>query len=354
MARSLNRNNQEFAWSFKVIGVLILISLLNWFLFRSFAVRAYYALIPALLAAQVFFNDLVEYLLVVKAGSTRWFSLLVSPGTILHEISHAAAAVMSGCKVTSISLFSFNKNTGVLGMVTYASSPGRLSFIRDMAVTFAPFFGCSFAAVFIAKYVFQQAIAGAWLQMDINGLFHAVWSSLGMFASQYGQIDIQHPLKAVVLYLQLCFAFGAAPSGFDFQGIASSAQRNLTGLLIAALGVAALAFLVQYPLPSGDYSTIVQDAATSILSWTVFLLILSTTLLLFSLVILYSLSLWLEAGFTGKIISPIVFAGAYFISQLGLSKTPALAVAWILFIVVLFLFRNPHLFLKEKSSESSG
>ena len=349
VATSLDRKNKDFAWSFSVIGVLILISLLNWFLFHSYAVRVYYAVIPALLAIQVLFNNMIEYLLVVKAGNTRWFSILVSPGTILHELSHAAAAVITGCKVTSISLFHFDKNTGVLGSVTYTSPPSRLSFIRDLTVAFAPFYGCSFAVVFIAKYVFNQAITTDALQVNLAGVFQAVSSSLGMFIIQYTQILSQSPLLSVILYLQLCFAFGAAPSGFDFQGIVTSARRNLTGLVLAASTVILAALLIEYAPQLGDYGMILSDFLTIALDWTVFLLLLSTTLLLFSLTLLYSSSMWLEAGMFGKIASPIVFIGVYVISLSWMSKTPALMAAWLLSLSMLYLFRNPHVFVKKKS-----
>ncbi|MFH1126227.1 MAG: hypothetical protein V1703_03810 [Candidatus Altiarchaeota archaeon] len=244
-------NGDGFDWNVRIIAVLILFSVLNWFLFKSFEIRAYYAVIPALLGLQLFFSKIVEYLLLSKVGSTRWFALLVLPGTILHEISHAAAALITGCKITSLSLFSFNLKTGVLGSVNYVSKKSKVSFIRDLLITFSPFFGCGMAMVVLSKYLFQNPVGIDLHQMGIQDVIYQLVESLRLIVSQYSQIGLSNLLKDVALYLQLCFAFGAAPSSFDFDGLLTFARRNVFGLLLTIFILLSLAILVQYPLPFG-------------------------------------------------------------------------------------------------------
>lgn len=338
---------KDFEWNFKIIAVLILISVLNWFLFSSFKIRVYYTIIPALLALQLFFNNLIEYFLILKVKNTRWFTLLVAPGTILHEISHAVAALITGCKITSISLFSFNKNTGVLGSVNYLSKQDRFSFLREVLIIFSPFFGCSFAMILISKYFFQQPITIDFFQVSFTSLLYQIIDSVKMLVNQYSQLAIDNPMKAIALYLQLCFAFGAAPSGFDFKGLSLSLRKNILGFLIAIFVVVASAFLVQYP----DYSGVVSDFLLSLFNWIVLLLSLSITLIIFSLILVYSISIWFDAGLLSKAVSIVVFILAYYLTLPSLNpKSTSLLVSWIAFVAVLFLAKNSHLFIREQHS----
>lgn len=345
------RSHSLFGCSFWTIVVLTLISLLNWVLFSSFKIGPYYALIPLLFALQLFFNSLVEHTLLTGTGNTRWFTLLVSPGTILHELSHAVAAVVSGCKVTSLSLFNFNKNTGVLGSVTYIPGRDRFSFLRDVLITFSPFFGCSLAVILISKYVFQQTLSPVFFEVTFTGFMQQILYSLEMLAGQYSQIISASPLIMLVLYLQLCFAFGAAPSGFDFRGISHSARRNLLGVLVLVFLLLVSAFLVQYQLPLGNYGNLLPDFILTCLNWIVFLQSLSLTLLIFSLILLYSTSSWLKAGFYSKVASITVFALAYYLSLPHFqSNFNSIVLSWIAFITVVLLAKNSSLFIKKQPS----
>ena len=339
-----------FEWNFKVIVVLILISILNWVLFSSFNIRVYYALIPALLALQLFLNEVLEHFLLSNVKSTRWFSFLVSPGTIIHELSHTVAALISGCKIVSLSLFSFNKKTGVLGSVTYIPRQDRLSFLREILITFSPFFGCSIAMILISKYVFHYTLSLELLQIGFSDLLHQLSTPLRMLVDEYSQAVSGSPILLIALYLQLCFAFGAAPSAYDFKGLIYSLKKNFFGLLLLISILLASVLLVEYPLPLGDYSSILSNLILNLLIWAVFLLSLSTSLLLFSLILVYSISFWLSVDFIPKLFSIAIFAISYYLSLYFLSSEfYSLALSWLVFISALLLIKNQNFFVKQNS-----
>jgi len=340
---------QELRWSVWAIVVLILFSVLNWVLFSSFKIRVYYTIIPALLALQLFLNNLVEYLLVSKVRGTRWFSFLVSPGTILHELSHAVAAVVSGCKVTSLSLFSPNARTGVLGSVTYLQKRDRLSFPRDLLIAFSPFFGCSLAMMLVFKYVFSYSLTVDLFQMDLVGVVYRVFGSMRLIAEQYSSMALGEPLKLVALYLQLCFAFGAAPSGFDFHGLMQSAKRNILGVLMLVFFILFAAFAVDGSLPLGAYGVLLSDAVIVSLNWVILLISLSVGLLVFSLILLYSTSNWLNAGWVCRVSSLLAAAAVYYLSVVyGFPSFASALACWLAFYLVIFTGSNSGFFLRER------
>ncbi|MBM3309237.1 MAG: hypothetical protein FJY77_03195 [Candidatus Altiarchaeales archaeon] len=341
-----------FDWNFRVIAVLILISVLNWFLFGAFEVKVYYTLIPLLFAIQLFLNGLLEYFLVLKVNSALWFSLLVLPGTMLHELSHAAAVLLTGGKITSLSLFSLNKKTGTLGSVTYVSKSDRFSFLRNLLIAFAPFFGCGVALVFISNLFFHQTVSLG-IQEGFTGLPQKFFSSLDLLAGQYLQAGIDRPIALLALYLQLCFAFGTAPSIVDFQTIPSSIRKNLLGFLLAVVILIMPAILIQYQLPLDSYGSAISHALVVLLDRIILLLILSIVLLSTCLLLVYSVSSWLSASITSKIVSIVVSVLSYFISMsVGVPKVSSLLISWVVFVAFLFLLKNKSLFIREKVSSS--
>ncbi|MDD5112340.1 MAG: hypothetical protein PHG85_07335 [Candidatus Altiarchaeota archaeon] len=337
------KHSESFAWNARIFIVLISIALLNWVVFRSFTVRIYYTAIPALLAVQIMLNDLLEYILVSRAGTTLWFSLLAAPGTIVHEISHAATAIVTGCRLTSLSLFSLNRSTGVLGSVTYVAPRDNFTFLRSVLVTVAPFFGCGVAVLLIARNVFHQIIALNGGLATLGGLSAGIMGSMSLLADEYSQIGFESPLMALALYIQLCLAFGAAPSGFDFKGLLSSAKGNLSSLLLAIVLVVAGAYSVDWLIPIEGYETSISGFVLLLLDRTVLLLCLSTALLAFSTASVISMSLWLSAGFVIKIASIALALITYPLTELmGCSGGISLLIAWAAFLTTLLIVNDPE------------
>ena len=96
----------------KNIIFLILISAGSWYLLEGYKIQVILTAIPLLFSLQIIFTDLVEYYLATHTRrQTRWFNLLIAPGTILHELSHFFAALITGCMVMKVSLFKPNPKT---------------------------------------------------------------------------------------------------------------------------------------------------------------------------------------------------------------------------------------------------
>ena len=98
-----------------VFAVLLLFSYRVWIVLEPYKLRALATLIPVLFALQVFINDTLEAILSSKFYRTWWFKFIIAPGTILHELCHLLAALASGCKVSSVSLFRINPASGTMG-----------------------------------------------------------------------------------------------------------------------------------------------------------------------------------------------------------------------------------------------
>lgn len=327
---------------------MILISVLNWLLLASFNIRVYYTLIPLLLSLQLFLSGLLEHLLVSKAGGSRWFALLVLPGTIVHELSHAVAALAAGCRITSISLFTFNRS-GVLGSVTYVSKSGRLSFIRDVIISLSPFFGSSIAMMAVSRHLLDRVVSMDYSSITLAAVSGRVAGLVGFLASGY-RLDSLSPWMVFALYLQVCFAFGAAPSSFDFDGLWASMRKNLTGLLLFLFLLAFTALLVESPPSLGYYGGVLSGIVTGLLDWAVFLLCFSIAMLLFSLILVYSASLWLASDITLKIISVVVFFILYYLSPTFLQGNLSLPLAWASGLAVMLLSKHARLFIKPGRS----
>ena len=125
------------------VSCLMTLSWLLWHFLEGFDYRMMFAAIPLLFTAQITLSDALENILISKVGyRTKWFTLLLAPGTILHELCHLMAALATGCTVTKAALFKPNPSTGVLGFVSYTQPDDKWVVFREFIVGFAPFFGC--------------------------------------------------------------------------------------------------------------------------------------------------------------------------------------------------------------------
>lgn len=123
--------------------VFITASAVAWAAAEGSSYRVLYALVPFLFAFQLVATSLLEDVLVSRLSvGTKRFTLLVAPGTVLHELTHLWGCLATGCQVKRAALFKPNPTTGVLGWVSYTSPGGRLTVIREFIIAFAPFFGC--------------------------------------------------------------------------------------------------------------------------------------------------------------------------------------------------------------------
>lgn len=326
-------------------------SLLSYTLFRllaGYSLRNYVALIPALFAVQVILNDFLEtYLSTELELGHRWFSLVIAPGTILHEFSHLLAAVFSGCYVTGVSLFKFNPKRGVLGYVAYTQPRDNWFVLRSFLVSFAPFMGCGLMLVALNHFFFGESLGLDVLDVGSPQSVYENFLGLitGFFKSIFSKV-LPNPLLWAVLYLQLCFALGSAPSTPDFTGFFRSLLRHpISTLFILALSYCML-LLSETGFDVFGYAPL--DYLIFFFSAVILVLSYSITVLLCSIPFVYAVDKFIEVSIRQRAL--IVFSSIivyYLMNELAdTSYEKSMSAAVASFLLLLLVFKNRRLFLR--------
>ncbi|MBN2014681.1 MAG: hypothetical protein JW778_05830 [Candidatus Altiarchaeota archaeon] len=318
-----------------IVSVFVLLSIVAWHFLDGFVLRNYVALIPLLFAIQILLNDFIEVYLYAKLKAV-WFRLLIAPGTILHEVSHAVAAKLTGCQITSLSLFRFRSHDGNLGSVEYEQPRDSLSVIRCFVVGFAPFFGCGIVLVALMNFTLEYHSGGfitpALVEANnLSPILDSMYSIVKAFYQQFSYVASK-PIVFLLLYLQVCFGLGSAPSSVDFKGVFSSLLRRPLGTIVLLLFLAAVFYLSEYPL-TAHYVVLA-------FRWILFILLVSISLLLSSIPLIYVGANFALLSIRSKLAVLIVSALIYFVT-----RNPFLVLA--AFLLVLFSIRYSWLFIKQ-------
>lgn len=211
-------------------------------------VRAWGATIAALFALQILLKDAAHALLArrLRPWSAAW-KLLVAPGTVLHELSHALAALAVGARVRRVALFRPDPWTGTLGYVEYVNPPGAGQVLRDLAIGFAPFFGCGAVAVGAALLLAPGALPAPAAPTGVEAAAQGFLEVARFQVAGLAVLRWSDPLSWALLYLLLTLGYGAAPSSTDFSLSLRSVRRHPVGGLAAA-GVVLLLLMGGEPL----------------------------------------------------------------------------------------------------------
>lgn len=319
---------------FVVISFFVLLSIVSWCFLGGHPLGGYVAAIPILFSLQILLNDFIESYLFMKLD-TFWFKLIIAPGTILHELSHACAAKLSGAQITSLSLFNLRSRSGNLGFVEYTQSPDFLSVVRSVFVGFAPFFGCGIVLLALLNMVWgPPGILSSLVLEPSNAasIRNVVFEVVLLFYQQFLLIA-ENPALALILYLQVCLGLGAAPSSADFKGTLASAVKHPLGSFILLSLAAAVLYLGYHPMTS--------EAVVSVFRWILLILILSTSLLIASIPLIFLGAAFTQVSFLKKTLSASLALLTYLLSESLLFSAGA-------FFLVLFLFRYSWLIVKEE------
>ncbi|MFA5070523.1 MAG: M50 family metallopeptidase [Patescibacteria group bacterium] len=135
------------------------------------------------------------------------YRFFVAPGVIVHEFSHALACIMTGAKVTRISLFSADG-----GFVEHTRS--RLGFLGAVLIALAPVFGGALFLWLLSRWFgfaldfkvieFSSNILG-----NIRSLFFSAWNLLISGAGDWR--------FWIFAYLIVSLSVALAPSKQDFM-----------------------------------------------------------------------------------------------------------------------------------------
>ncbi len=320
---------------FFVISSFILLSIASWYFLEGFVLRNYIALIPILFSIQILLNDFIEMYLFMNLN-TFWFKILIFPGTVLHEISHALAAKITGCRIINISLFHFNAQ-GSLGSVEYTQQRDKFSVLRNFIVGFAPFFGCGIVLIALLNltrsyYLGEILTVNIVNAENIQSILNSVVLIMQRFYQQFSLLNL-NPIIILILYLQICFGLGAAPSSIDFKGTFSSGVRNPIGAFLFLLILTSIFYLGEYSLTS-QYIVL-------FFRWILLILLVSISLLIASIPFVY-----LGTKFTELSLSKKFFTVA--IPILVYMPTNNIVLTLLAFLITMFLLRYSWIFLKPR------
>jgi hypothetical protein len=298
-------------WRAATVLAFLGVSAGAWYALEGYSYRAVLAAMPLLFAAQVCAGDVLEGLLMSKVGfKTKWFTLLIAPGTILHEFCHLLAALVTGCTVTGAALFRPNPQTGVLGFVSYKQPDDKWLVFRSFIVGFAPFFGCGLLLLAANGLLGGglQAIVGGSAQ-GVDGLTSFSREILGSALSSVSKIDFSRPAVWVLVYLQLCFTMGAAPSTQDFKGFTSAIWAHWFSAIMFGGFAALIVYASQGQVPLWGYESEASQAIGVGLRFVTAILLLSTALT--------------------AILIPVVFAAVRSLELEGIAKTIPLSATYL-------------------------
>ena len=160
----------------------------------------------------------------LSSASKTLYIVLMLPGTIVHEISHAIVAFLMGASITKLSVI---PSGNTLGHVEHTAP--KIPLIGNTAISIAPLIGCPALLLLISRY-FGMHIDFPPASFDI--LVEARFLLDGTFSFITG-LDYLAWKTYAFLYLALTLGAGAAPSKTDII-------RMLPGLIIIVASIYAL------------------------------------------------------------------------------------------------------------------
>ena len=205
------------------------------------------ALVIVLVALTVIASRLLEKLavsliaLVAGSGSAMLIeSYLTYPGVVYHELSHALFALVTGARVTKISLKRRPAPDGqgyILGSVQYIPRGGRVLQSFQLLLTgLAPSITGLAGMAAIATFAFPRCSATwhwvIWIYLFVCLLLHS-----GLSRQDLKGVWAGAPIVVLILFVVfLLFPFDAVGLA---QGAAAGIQQLLAGILPAAADVSA-------------------------------------------------------------------------------------------------------------------
>ena len=182
------------------------------------------------------------------ASRSMVFTLVLAPGTIIHELSHAGVVILTRAKLISVVLFRPDPATGNLGQVRYSVPMDRLAVVRGTLIGLAPYLGCGSVVLLLLHLLLPSGASWPTIRADDpSALVRSLVAVINMFWLALSSGSLPGPLAALVAFAALTIAQGAAPSGQDFESCFSIRGPLVAMLSIATLGAISLALLSLIP-----------------------------------------------------------------------------------------------------------
>jgi hypothetical protein len=143
--------------------------------------------------------------LLVNSFFGMGYRLFVSPGVILHELSHALLCFLTGAKIKSISLF--DKEGG-----SVEHEPSKIPIIGPILISIAPFVAGVTAIYFLSNWLGMK-------QYDFNTALFKYQDIVSYFKNLIATINLSDYKNWVIIYLALSVAVTMTPSKQDMKNI---------------------------------------------------------------------------------------------------------------------------------------
>ena len=318
-----------------------------WMITEGYSVRNYVSLLPALLAVQIFLNDFLHLYLAYEVDvGRRWFSLLIAPGTILHELSHLFSAVLTGCYVTDVSLFKYNPQSGLLGYVGYTQPKDKWIVLRNFIVGFAPFIGCGTILLGLSIFMSGGQLPDLnIIQVDSYAAVYTVFYGLALdYLEKIFLYVLPNPILWILIYLQFCFALGSASSTQDIKIFLKSLYQH--PISTAFIIILAYCLLIISESETIIYKITPQDAILTILAAAILVLSYSIIVLACSIPLAYLGDKFIEIKISERFVTFMAATLTYLIAfmAVGLTAVQSIALSILVFAAFLFYFKKQHLF----------
>jgi len=342
-----------------VVMLFLALAAVSWYALEDYTIRYYIPMILALFSCQILLNDVLEVRIISKLKA-RYFNLVIGPGTVVHELSHALAAKMTGCSITRISFFNPGKGGEVLGYVEYEQPADRLQPMRSIIIGLAPFFGCGLFLAAILNYLALQHPGMDLVKPEIvnvgdaGSIISTMKVILTRFYDQLIRLDLSDPVILLLLYLEFSFALGSAPSPKDISEAFASLMRHKLEAFSMALFLISAILIIEYGPQLSENGKFITGPAILALKWMILVLMISASMLLVSIPVSYLIVQTAQIPGVLKVIPPALFLLAYFfmtkyaVDYAEITTEVALLSSALVFLVSLVLLRNPQVFIRPE------
>jgi len=141
--------------------------------------------------------------------------LLIFPGTVIHELSHYLACLLTGVRVRQVRLFSPQKN-GAMGWVM--SDPADP--LRRSVIALAPFVGGSLAIYALVRFGLPSGQIDP-LTIAPNDVAQGFSTAFTSIVNALRTADLHQVTTVLVLYVLFSLGFAVAPSNEDLAPLAT-------------------------------------------------------------------------------------------------------------------------------------
>lgn len=187
----------------------------------------------------------------------RWaYVAFATPGIIVHELSHWAACILTGAKVSKVTLISREG-----GSVTHGQPRGGI--FGQAVISMAPFVGIPLTIILLG-FIFEKALGCEinW-DMDISGSLGSI--IVGALSATFDLIKVNLVDKGaywflLYTYLAASLTVGLAPSAKDFR-------NGMIGLVIVLLMVLVWIIAMEKVFPKWDF--VILGPIVDMMGWVV-------------------------------------------------------------------------------------